>query len=595
MKEYQQLLNYFDAFKIGLTATPVKRATDFFNDPIYHYTFREAVADGHLIDYEPLITYKTKLTEQPFCFSQESTIKVINTLTGDIEAVKLQEDLIVDPNTLNRAIINKHFNEVICQQLIHELTPFSEEKTLIFCASDLHADMVKNLLDKTFNTLYGDSYDQSAVAKITVHSYNPEKLITNFKTQQYPSIAITVDLLATAVNVPQVCNLVFLRSIKSRILLEQMLARASQPCEQIKKTSFRIYDIFATHHLLPKITSMQPMPQSELPLTYLLKAFVEDRQPTPEKLKQILGYCNPLLRRANYQAIQDRTIQTKLEALTSSWGIAPKHLIIYLRGLGTKKAADFFKNHKNFVNDIQEINQLLDLSRYQIISDEPDQFTQRILCYGDYTNPSDFLIAFNNFIKEHEGQNKLLNKIVERPNHITNAELKAIKLLLDKANFTETHLYIARRNYYHQVIDAGLIGFIRHVILNEPLVPFEDRVEQTLQVVQTMAEWTPLQRQWLNRMAVHFIRQEVLEKKQLNSELKQHYGSSIEKLDTLLNNQLNDVIKNFRKLWPEDNLTPLKNELAVSTQLVESEIMLLKKAPKKTVFQRIKCLLKFNV
>lgn len=593
LKEYQQLLHYFDAFKIGLTATPIKLITDLFSAPVYQYSFREAVADGHLVDYEPPITYKTKLSEQPLCFNKGSTIQIINSLTGNIEEITLEDDLITEANALNRSVLNKHFNEAICQQLIHELNPFGEEKTIIFCASDLHADMVKNQLDNAFLDFYGDTYDQLAVAKITASSYNPEELITKFKTAQYPNIAVTVDLLATTIDIPQVCNLVFLRAINSGILLEKMLTRASQPCESIQKSSFRIYDASNAHDLLTSITHMHPIPVIELPLTTLLQQFIDTRQPTDEQLQQILKHCITILRRANYQAQQEPYLKTKLDSLTSSWGVAPQNLASYLQNIGIKKAADFFKSRKSFIDDMQAINQQLDISRYQIISDTPDQLTRRSLHYGNYSTPTDFIAACKDFITKQHQCFKSLNKAIESPNKITQQELKEIRCLFDNDNFTELNLKIAFRHINCCMVNAGLIGFIRHVYLNEPLISFEYRVNKTLQQVQTMSTWTPIQRQWLNRLAEHFIKQEILDRKQLNHELKHHYNSSIEKLDSLLNHQLNNVIDVFKVLWDKERVVnQQKAEIQTPKEVSQEHLICPNPPQKKGLFQRIRSLLK---
>lgn len=116
---------------------------------------------------------------------------------------------------------------------MQELDPFGEEKTLIFCATDLHADMVKRLLDSAFSDLYGDEYNQAAVAKITGQSDKVDLLIRQYKNERYPNIAITVDLLTTGIDVWPICHLVFLRRVRSRILYEQMIGRATRRCDDI--------------------------------------------------------------------------------------------------------------------------------------------------------------------------------------------------------------------------------------------------------------------------------------------------------------------------------------------------------------------------
>ena len=140
-----------------------------------------------------------------------------------------------------------------------ELDPFGEEKTLIFCATDLHADMVKRLLDEAFKALYDDAYNEAAVRKITGQSDKVKQLIRHYKNERYPNIAITVDLLTTGIDVPKIGNLVFLRRIRSRILFEQMLGRATRRCDDIGKTVFRIYDPVDIYAALQDVSSMKPL------------------------------------------------------------------------------------------------------------------------------------------------------------------------------------------------------------------------------------------------------------------------------------------------------------------------------------------------
>lgn len=574
ISEYQQLLNYFDAVKIGLTATPVKHTTDIFGAPIFSYSYREAVADDYLIDYEPPITYQTELSQQGVHFPKGSSIDIINAQTGNIESAQLADELVFDSDAFSRFVINKSFNTIICEQLVQELNPFGKEKTLIFCASDLHADMVKNLLDKAFSELYGDSYNQAAVAKITVSSYKPEQLIERYKTEQYPNIAITVDLLSTAIDVPQICNLVFLRCVKSRILFEQMLGRATRRCDEIGKTVFRIYDPVNIYGSLQNLFTMQPLQKSQTPLSHLieqltdsnsLKKALNTASVLPNKtqadliLKQVNQQIMQVLRKANYQANHDSIVKAKLEELTSIWGIAPNKLQHYLQSLGAKKAADFFKTRKNFLQELYEVKQLLANQHYQIISEHTDKLITRTQRYGQYDNPKDFLANFKLFIQQQLKESAVLNKALSEPNIITKTELKQLRLLLDSAGYSETNLQTAWRNQHHQIVDAGLIGYIRYAALDEPLIPFEDRVAVALQQAHSLYNWTAIQRQWLNRLAEHLIFKEVLDKNSINKHLTKTYGCSIEKLDRLLNGQLDNVISILQALWPEN------------TQLINSE------------------------
>jgi superfamily II DNA/RNA helicase len=173
-----------------------------------------------------------------------------------VESAELEDELDFEVEAFSRRVIAPEFNRVICEQLARELDPFGEEKTLIFCATDLHADMVKRLLDEAFQAVYGDDYRQAAVAKITGKA---DDLIRRYKNDKYPNIAITVDLLTTGIDVPPICHLVFLRRVKSRILYEQMIGRATRRCDAIGKTVFTIYDPVDLYAALAEVNTMQPL------------------------------------------------------------------------------------------------------------------------------------------------------------------------------------------------------------------------------------------------------------------------------------------------------------------------------------------------
>lgn len=158
LSSYRRVLDYFDAAKIALTATPAKHTTEIFGKPVFTYSYREAVADDWLIDHEPPIRYETLLTQNGIYFDKGEQVQVINTQTGQIELAELDDEQHFDVSVFNRKVITEGFNKVICEQLAQKLDPFGDEKTLIFCALDLHADMVKRLLDEAFKELYGSEY-----------------------------------------------------------------------------------------------------------------------------------------------------------------------------------------------------------------------------------------------------------------------------------------------------------------------------------------------------------------------------------------------------------------------------------------------------
>ena len=174
------------------------------------------------MDHEPAISIATALSQDGIHFEKGEAVEAIDTFSGEIISAELEDEMNFDVEAFNKRVINENFNRVVCRELVKKISLLDEEKTLIFCATDLHADMVERILDEEFSALYGELYNQSAVVKITGQSDEPEKLIKRYKNERYPNVAITVDLLTTGIDVPEICNLVFLRRIKSRVLYEQM-------------------------------------------------------------------------------------------------------------------------------------------------------------------------------------------------------------------------------------------------------------------------------------------------------------------------------------------------------------------------------------
>ena len=235
MSKYRRVLEYFDAFKIGLTATPALHTVQIFGAPIYSYSYRAAVVDGYLVDHEPPIQISTDLSRSGIVWKVGEEVQVYDSSKSQIELFKAPDEIKIEVDDFNRKVITESFNRVICEYLAKELDPSSARKTLIFCATDAHADLVVMLLKEAFKARYGD-VDDVAVVKITGSSDRPLQLIRLYKNERMPNVAVTVDLLTTGIDVPEICNIVFLRRVNSRILFDQMRCRSSySTCDEIGK------------------------------------------------------------------------------------------------------------------------------------------------------------------------------------------------------------------------------------------------------------------------------------------------------------------------------------------------------------------------
>lgn len=568
LSSYRRVLDYFDAVKIGLTATPAKHTSDIFGRPVYTYSYREAVADDWLIDHEPPIRYETLLTKKGIHFAKGEKVSAINTQTGAVECAELEDELNFEVDAFNRRVINENFNRVICEQLVQELDPFSDEKTLIFCATDLHADMVKRLLDESFKDLYNGKYNQAAVAKITGQSDKVDQLIRRYKNERYPSIAITVDLLTTGIDVPKICHLVFMRRVKSRILYEQMIGRATRRCDEIGKTVFRIYDPVDIYAALAEVNTMKPLVKDpNITLEQLVDELTDPEQleravnaPGEQKgeshadvvLSQLSQKLMRVLRKAEKKAEAKPALRQKLNYLQLLWGCEPKSLHMHLHQLGPRQAAEFLSQQQGLLNQLAEVNALLGSERQPVISDHEDALHSRNQSYGVHQKPEDYLDSFNRFIKDQLNQSAALAVVVNKPRDLTREQLKEIRLLLDTAGYSEAKLQTAVRNQTNLDIAASIIGHIRRAALGEPLVPFEQRVAQAMQRIYQNHSWSPAQRRWLDRLAKQLVHEVVIDQQFVNACFADDGGAK--QLNKVLNNQLDRVLDAINDaLWEQNN------------------------------------------
>lgn len=562
LSSFRRVLDYFDAMRVGLTATPARHTTEIFGKPVYTYSYREAVADDWLIDHEPPIRYETLLSQKGIHFAKGEQVEALNLATGEVETAELEDELDFQVESFNKRVINEDFNRVICQQLAEELDPFGEEKTLIFCATDAHADMVKRLLDDAFKAKYDERYNEAAVRKITGAADQVDRLIRRYKNERLPSIAITVDLLTTGIDVPAICHLVFLRRVKSRILYEQMIGRATRRCDEIGKTVFKIYDPVDIYASLQAVNTMQPLVKD--PNVTLEQLIDELNNPasmaapgsTPgtshahDVLNQLNQKLMRVLRRAGHQAEKRPKLQARLSELEQQWGVPPAQLHQHLHTLGPTAAADYLKHSTRLLVQLAEVQELMGTAYMPILSQHHDELQARTQSWGSYQRPDDYLDSFGRFVREQINQSAALAVVVNAPKDLTREQLREVRLLLDANGFSEANLKAAWRNRSNLDIAASILGYIRQAALGEPLLPFEQRVANAMQRIYAKKPWTPVQRKWLDRLAKQLALEVVIDPSFVNRAFAQDGGAK--QLDKLIGGELDRVMTELAaNLWPK--------------------------------------------
>lgn len=561
MSQYRRVLDYFDACRIGLTATPAKHTTEIFGKPVFTYSYREAVADDWLIDHEPPIRYETQLSRHGIHFDKGEHVSVVNTQTGELDTAELEDELDFNIESFNRRVITPEFDRVICEALAQELDPEGEEKTLIFCVNQAHAVRVKHLLDAAFAEQHGSSYNQSAVEVITGQSDKVDLLIRRYKNERYPNIAITVDLLTTGIDVPKIANLVFMRRVRSRILYEQMKGRATRRCDAIGKTVFRIFDPVGLYAALEAVDTMKPLVKDpNVTLEQLMRELQDERSAQAPGIRQGHSHADDvldqlgqrvmrILRRATHKAERKPELKQRLDQLETSWGVAPKKLHRHLRQLGPQGAAAFIDEHLQLLDQLNQI-QRLGSEDYPVLAPHADQLLAREQNYGVHNKPDDYLESFHQFIHQQLNQSVALGVVVNRPRDLTRDQLREVRLLLDQHGYSEASLSSAWRDKTQQQIAASIVGYIRQAALGEALIPFDQRVGKAMQRIYQEHSWTPVQRRWLERLAQQLVHEVVVDRPVVQRNFEQDGGTT--RLDKLLNGRLDDVLQSLNDhLWDQ--------------------------------------------
>ena len=224
---WKQVLEYFDAFQIGLTATPDKRTLAYFDQNIAsEYSREQAIIDGVNVG-EDIFLIETEVGKQGGTILKQM-VEYRNRLSREKRWAQLDEDVDYRPSQLDRDIINpSHIRTVIRafkDHLFTNLFPRRQfvPKTLIFAKTDSHADDIIQIVREEF----GEGND--FCKKITCSVPNPEAALKEFRTTFYPRIAVTVDMIATGTDVKPIECLIFMRDVRSKNYFEQMKGRGTR-------------------------------------------------------------------------------------------------------------------------------------------------------------------------------------------------------------------------------------------------------------------------------------------------------------------------------------------------------------------------------
>lgn len=239
---WKQVLDYFDAFQVGLTATPDNRTFGYFNQNIVSdYGYEKAVVDGVLVPYN-VYTIETQITRDGAAIKMGEMVDKRERLTRKKFWEAVDEDVEYSGKQLDKDIVNPSTIRSIIREVKLQLPnmfpdrvdgngQFEVPKMLIFAKTDSHAEDIIDIVREEFNER------NDFCKKITYQSEeDPKTILSQFRNDYYPRIAVTVDMIATGTDVRPLEVLLFMRDVKSRSYYEQMKGRGTRTCslEELK-------------------------------------------------------------------------------------------------------------------------------------------------------------------------------------------------------------------------------------------------------------------------------------------------------------------------------------------------------------------------
>ncbi len=505
---WRSTLDHFDAMKVGLTATPAAHTTSYFTNVVFRYEYERAVREGHLVDYDA-VAIRSDVRMQGIFLAEGQQVGMLDPETGAEQLDLLEAERQYDTADIERQVTSPDSNRKILEEVRtyaqdHEAKYGRFPKTLIFAVHDLphisHADQLVNLARDVFGQ--GDSF----VQKITGRVDRPLQRIREFRNRKLPAVVVTVDMLSTGVDIPDLEYIVLLRPVKSRILFEQILGRGTRKGEHIPdKSHFTVFDCLGGSLLeyFRKVTGITAeLPRQEIRTT---PEIVEDIWQNRDRDYNTRCLVKRLHRIAKAMSGDAREMFTKFIPLGDLGAFAAE--------LPARLASDFTATMRTLRDpDFQKLLEDYPRERqpFVIAYENEDTVTSTPMVRGpDGTEykPEDYLAAFGRFITENTDTITAIRILLNRPRDWSSQALTDLRkrLLESPRHFTVPNLQRAHELHYRKAL-VDIISMVKHAArADAPLFTAEERVQRAFMRVTAGQTFTPEQQEWLDRIRVHLV------------------------------------------------------------------------------------------
>lgn len=513
---WRNVLDYFDAIKIGLTATPASHTLAYFRDVAYRYTTEQAILDGFLVDYDA-VRINSNVRMNGAFLKEGEQVGIVDTSTGKIIYDALEDEREFGSTDIEQKITSPESNLKIIAEIADYARRHEEEtgrfpKTLIFAVNDLpftsHADQLVQICREVFGK--GDDFVQKITGSKSVD--RPLQKIREFRNRPNPKVVVSVDMLTTGVDIPSLEFIVFLRPVKSRILWVQMPGRGTRRCDAINKSKFVIFDCFngTLIEYFKNTTDFDVSLQKEaLSLSQVIENIYQniDRN----------YHIKVLIKRL-------RRIEKEMS------GEAREKFSAYIpdgdMGRFASDLAD--KINKDFTNtmkllrdkDFQDLLQNYPRPKRSFIIgyDVKDTVNSEVMIRrgSEYQKPEDYLVSFSRFVKENPEHIEAIRILMEKPREWKTAVLNELVEKLKQNKFPPDDLEKAHKYVYKKPL-VDIISMVKHAAKEqEPILTAEERVDRAMKKVTDGRSFNEEQRKWLGLIRDHLVKNLTIEEVDLD-------------------------------------------------------------------------------
>ncbi len=507
---WRDTLEHFDAVRIGLTATPAAHTLAYFKDTVFEYGYRQAVQDGFLVDYDA-VKVQSGVRINGVFLSENEAVKYIDPETGLRRLDRLEAERQFDASAIEREITVPDSNRKVLEEVKkyaeeHERTTGRFPKTLVFAVNDQpftsHAQSIVELCRQVFGR--GEEF----VSKITGTVDRPLQEIKKFRNRPNPGVVVSVDLMATGVDIPDLEFIVFLRPVKSRILFEQMLGRGTRKgFHHPDKSHFVVFDCFGGTLLEYFKTASDFAADAPTPAGKTIPELVEDIWQNRDR-----DYATRVLVKRLHRI--DKEMSGQARDMFAAY-ITEGDLAKFASSL-PRELRDNFNTTMSLLRNPSFQDLLQNYPRaprtFIVAEEQRDTVTSEWLIrdgMGNEHRPEEYLAAFQRFVSENSAKVSAIEILLRKPRDWSTTALQELrnKLASTPERFTVDNLQRAHDARYRKAL-VDIISMVKHAAdEHQPLFTARERVDRAVQRMTAVipAPLSPDQQQWLDRIKEYLV------------------------------------------------------------------------------------------